>query len=297
MTLSTSVKLFMHQADLPLADHVRLVASCGFDGIEVLTHSDEDAATLDAAARAAGVRVPTVISQATFFSSPTSPSESAREAATEGLLDSVRTAQIVGAAVVMISPGAARDDLREEDAIELSYQSLRAGVTRARENGIVVAIENLWNGWLYSPADLARYADGLGVKVAFDVGNAARFGAPHHALRALGDRVVRVDLKDYRRSWFAQPARVYGDDASLREAWGPDGPWGALDALPFDGDVDWIALAAAMEEVGYDGWICAEHGPGGLEFLSDLASRMRRFATLKSDHEQRRIVRPSSREE
>jgi len=107
--------------------------------------------------------------------------------------------------------------------------------------------------FLLSPVEMRYFIDEVGspcVGAYVDVGNVVyTMGYPEQWLRILGERVVRVHWKDFKR-----------DVATL------DG----FCALG-DGDVDFAETLKACEEIGYDGPVVAEmipYAPGQLEATS-----------------------------
>ena len=71
----------------------------------------------------------------------------------------------------------------------------------ARDLKVIVAVEEVWNKFLLSPMEFARYVDEFEspwVKAYFDVGNVVFYGFPQDWIRTLGPRIVRVHLKDFR---------------------------------------------------------------------------------------------------
>ena len=71
----------------------------------------------------------------------------------------------------------------------------------AKELKVIVGMEEVWNEFLLSPLELARYCDEFNspwVKAYLDVGNMLFYGYPQDSIRTLGQRIVRVHLKDFR---------------------------------------------------------------------------------------------------
>ena len=59
---------------------------------------------------------------------------------------------------------------------------------------MVIAVEEVWNKFLLSPLEFARYVDELDspwVKAYFDVGNVVLYGYPQDWIRTLGPRIVQ----------------------------------------------------------------------------------------------------------
>ena len=65
---------------------------------------------------------------------------------------------------------------------------------------MIVAVEEVWNKFLLSPLEFARYVDELDspwLKAYFDVGNIVFYGYPQDWIRTLGARIAKVHLKDF----------------------------------------------------------------------------------------------------
>ena len=70
----------------------------------------------------------------------------------------------------------------------------------AEETGVRIALENVWNNFLVSPLETARYIDEFGTPLVcahFDVGNVLRYGWPEQWIRILGPRIFKLDVKEY----------------------------------------------------------------------------------------------------
>lgn len=99
----------------------------------------------------------------------------------------------------------------------------------------------MWNNFLISPLEMARFIDEVGserVGAYFDIGNVILFGESEHWIEALGKRIVRLHVKDFKRS--------VGTLA------------GFCDLMA--GDVNFPAVMEACKKIGYDGPITAEMG-------------------------------------
>jgi L-ribulose-5-phosphate 3-epimerase len=283
--LLKAVKLGMYANESSLAQRFDDLVSVGLDGVEIGVDDTTSPDSILAASGASGLQVPTLIAGGTFTNSLASADQHERRRAAESVLRAIDVAQIVGAGVVMVSPGWDRAELHPDATAAVVRDELGPTVAAAEAAGVTIAIENLWNGWLTSAADLARFVDSYEsdhVGVLFDSGNAARFSPPQHWVEILGRRVVRLDVKDYKNGWARKPASVYADDEALQASWGEGGPWGALDALPFQGDVDWPLLTGAIRRSGYDGWCCAEHGAGDLAWIAGFVAILDEFSALCS---------------
>ena len=126
-----------------------------------------------------------------------------------------------------------------DDAYRNGLQSLSELAPLARELGVTLAIENVWNDFLLSPLEMRAFIDAIGeprVGCYFDVGNVVLTGFPQQWIEILGERIARVHFKDFRRA--------VGTLAGFCDL-------GA-------GDVEFPAVIAALQSVGYSGPVAAE---------------------------------------
>lgn len=248
------------RSDLPLEGRFRLAAEAGFDGIEL--QADEtlvvDDARLRALAELARGTVPVCSLMCGGARKLGSPDEAERRAALEHVRRAIGAAATLGTDTLLVIPAYVDAQVTYEQAWERGQAGLRALLPVAEEHGVCLAVENVWNRFLLSPLEMARFVDELGhplVRSYLDVGNAVLMGYPEQWIATLGSRIRRVHLKDFRRAVGTLAGFV---------------PLG-------DGDVDWPAVMAALRRVGYDGWLTSETDPvrhlpdGG---VADLARRI-----------------------
>ena len=122
---------------------------------------------------------------------------------------------------------------------------------------MTIAVEEVWNKFLLSPIEFARYVDEFNtphLQAYFDVGNVVLYGFPQDWIRTLGERIKKVHIKDFK---------VEGS------GW----KWTNL----YDGQIDWPEVRKAFDEIGYAGWFTAELGGGDADYLRDVAKRMDRI--------------------
>lgn len=157
--------------------------------------------------------------------------------AAKKMLDAAR---IVGAERVLIIPGL----LTEQDDYEQTYCLVQSRLAQLCDYApeIDLAVENVWNGMLYSPMEMKRFVDEVGKKnlgIYFDIANARRFGYPQQWIRTLGRRIKQFHCKDYRMSL---------DNIN------------AFTNL-LDGDVNYPEVIRAIREMGLDPTLTVELTP------------------------------------
>ncbi len=138
---------------------------------------------------------------------------------------------------------------------EVAYDRALQGLTElapfAESHGVIIGVENIWNKFLLSPLEMRGFIDAVNspfVGVWLDVANMLMFGYPEQWIRILNARIKKVHFKDFRR--------------------GVNSLHGFVDLLA--GDVDWKAVRAALEAVGYSGWCNGEMCPTYKQYTSQM---------------------------
>lgn len=253
-SLKKAVKYAMVGGTGSVREKFDLVRECGFEGVELDSPLEIDRAAVVEASRASGVAVHGVIDSVHWQTRFSDPDPKTRESAVKALLGAIADARTYGASTVLVVPGAVRDAEKEnfQQVWERSQKEIAKAIPAARDAGVRIAVEVVWNDFLTTPADLVKYVDEFGDPVVgayFDCSNMIKYGvAPAEWIRKLGPRLLKVDFKGFSKA----------------RGWVPIG----------EGDEDWPAVLAALAEVGYTGWFTAEVEAGGRDHLRDVARRM-----------------------
>lgn len=240
------------------AEKFRLAKKCGFDGIEAGPMKDHKAAAERAKiAREEGTPIHSLLYG--WWPPFTNRDPKVVGKSIEAMENALRCARVMGADAVLLVPTRVTEDFSYQDAYKWSQEYVSRLIPTAEETRVIVAVENVWNKFLLSPIEFARYVDELKsrwVKAYFDVGNVIIYGHAHHWIRTLGKRLVKIHLKDFKRSGYQ---------------------WKNL----LDGDVNWPQVRKALDEVGFSGYMTAELGGGDEAYLTDVAKRIDRIIALK----------------
>lgn len=256
--LRKALQLGMLPKQLSDADKFKLAKKCGFDGIEASPMKDLDAARqLGKLARQAGVPIHSIVYGG--WGAPFSdPDPKVIEKGLAGMETALRSAKALGADTVLLVPAVVKENVSYDQAYKRSQRHIRKLLPLAEELGVVIAVENVWNKFLLSPLEFARYVDEFEspwLKAYFDIGNVILFGYSQDWIRTLGKRIVKIHLKDFKRSGYK---------------------WTNL----LDGDVNWPQVRRALDETGYDGFLTTELRGGNEVYLTDLAGRIDRFFAM-----------------
>ncbi len=269
---------------------LKKIKEAGLDGVEVNLMgvegpiiTREEAAKVRATAEKIGVRIHSVLRGWAEYNSPDPAKVKADQ---EYTMATMRAAQGYGADEILLVPGRIggmkmpdRDKFKVKfdpstghltqvaegdntpykdyiaahdkawDAFQVSVKEL---IPLAKETGVIIAIENVWNNMFLSPEIFTAFVDSFRsqwVKAYFDVANHLVYGPPPQDwIKVLGNRICKIHIKDYRLN-------------------PPDGnEWPSLRG----GNVDFPKVIAALKEVGYDGWLTVEGPPEDFRECSRL---------------------------
>lgn len=248
-----------------VAEKMKAVKEAGFEGVEMNSHMDQEEVLR--ARDENGLIIPSVCG-AHHWNKPLShPDPKVREEGLDALRQTLRDAKRYGASSVLLVPAVVNKEVSYDQAYTRSQAEIRKAVPLAEELGVKIAVENVWNQFLLSPLEAARYVDEFNSPAVgwhFDVGNIINYGWPEQWVRILGKRIQKLHIKEFSRK--------------RRDK---EGLWKGFDVPLLEGDDDWPTVMKALDEVGYSGWAMTEQGGGDtLEGLRDLANRLGRILSL-----------------
>jgi len=256
-----AVLISMLPKDLSYADRFALAREAGFDAVEMQTVAPaEEAHEVREASKQAALRIHSVMNADHWRFPLSSADRGVVDRSVAGMETSLRNAALWGADAVLLVPAVVDPETSYADAWRRSQRVLRERLLPlAKDLAVVIAVEEVWNKFLLSPLEFARYIDELEspwLKAYFDVGNVVFYGYPQDWIRALGARIAKVHLKDFQL-----------DRPSSRFAWKNLG----------EGDIDWPAVRRAFDDAGYRGVFTTELPPGDAAYLKDVSARVDRF--------------------
>ena len=238
-TLKKSVLINMLPKEMSYADKFKLALDAGFEGIEMQTVTDaKEAGEIKEASLKTRFRIHSVMNMGHWEWPFSSDNPEFIRKGNERMETSLRNAKLWGADTVLLVPGVVNAKTTIPQAWSRSQPHIKKLIPLAQELGVVIAIEPVWNKFLLTPYDTAKYIDEFKspwVKAYFDVGNVVMYGFPQEWIRHLNKRIAKFHIKDFKfetRQW-----------VPLRE-----------------GSIDWKEVRAAIGEIGYDGWITTEVG-------------------------------------
>ena len=183
------------------------------------------------------------------------PDPKVREESRKGLAQAMREAKGVGGTSVLLVPGRVKGEQETHQHVwDRSIEQIRKLIPLARELRIHILIETVWNGFCYKPEQFRDYIDAIDspwVQAYYDIGNMQKYGPSHNWIRVLGNRTLKLDVKD----------------------WGSKNGFCPLG----QGDVDWKKVRHELEQIEFKGWATREGNDGGVENTARLMNKLLAF--------------------
>lgn len=253
-SIRKAVLFSMLPANLGFRERFRMAREAGFEEVECPTMPDErQAEEAREAAEATGVRIHSVMNQAHWKFPLSSHDPAVVAESMRGMEISLRNARLWKADAVLLVPAVVNRETGYRDAWSRSQRQIRKLIPLAAELKVTIAVEEVWNKFLLSPLEFARYVDEFEsswVKAYFDIGNVVIHGYPQDWIRTLGNRIVKLHVKDFK---FANRDARF---VPLRE-----------------GEVDWPEVMKALQEIGYRGSATVELPGGDEAYLREVSRR------------------------
>ena len=247
-----AVKYHMVTEKLSALDKLKMLKDLGFDGVEPRAQLKP--------ADAARVRELAKASEATGL-----PIHGVINSSNPDISGAIDQAKLFGANSVL---HVVRYDRRigYMQNYKETQDIIRRAIDHAEKNEIQILVENVWASYLIEPLSMVRFIDELDspwVQVYFDVGNVVRWGWPQHWIEVLGQRVAKLDIKEYDLN--------VAMNEGMRKGFGM--PLG-------EGSVEWDKVRAELLKIDYRGWATAEVPGGDRKRLADIAAQMDRVLDL-----------------
>ncbi|WP_312096511.1 sugar phosphate isomerase/epimerase family protein [Niallia sp.] len=165
--------------------------------------------------------------------------EKVREQGRKVIEKQIELAAYIGADTVLVVPGLVNEETSYLDCYIRSQEELRKVLPLAEKQNVHIGIENVWNKFLLSPLEMARYIDEFHsdyMGAYYDVGNTLQFGYPEQWISILGERIRKIHVKDFKQS----VGNITGFVPLLA------------------GDVNWDKVFQALKQIGYKDTVTAE---------------------------------------
>jgi hexulose-6-phosphate isomerase len=242
----------------PILPDFEMLREAGFQGVELISPNRLDRDEVLRARDKTGLVIHGVSGSRHWQDTLSDPDPAVVERGLAAIRKEFEDCKAYGGTTVLVVPAVVKKDVSYRDAYTRSQANIRKLLPDAERFGIKIAIEEVWNKFLLSPVEFARYIDEFEspwVGAYFDVGNVVEYGYPQEWIRELGKRILKIHIKEYAK----------------------DKRFNYL--LGEGKEIDWDAVRQAILDVGYDGWITAEVPKRKLEEMKDVVARMDRVLT------------------
>jgi L-ribulose-5-phosphate 3-epimerase len=266
---------------MSLKECFQLCKDAGFDGVEVnyALEGDLSPQTNEAGikavgemARKIGIQISGVCSFLFWPYAFTHQDPERRKKGVELAQQMIRAARLLETENLLVVPGSVyapwipdEPAVPHDVALERATMAVKSLIPIAEKNRVSLNMENIFaNGFLHSPQEMNSFVDGFAsesVKVHFDTGNIMQYHFPEHWIPILGKRIKNIHLKEYSKKLHEFNLNAF--------------------RLLLDGTTDWPAVLAALDAVGYRGYLTFEyfnpfpHWPEAIVYhTSDALDRM-----------------------
>lgn len=262
--LKKAVKFGMIKVkDASIEEKFNLLKKLGFQGVELDSPSGVNKQEAVEASRKTGIDIHGVVISNHWNIRHSDPDPKVRAEALKHLIGALKDAKTYGASTVLLVPGKVTDPKTEnfDQVWERSTEQVKQAIPTAKELGVKIAIEVVWNNFLTTSDQLVKYVDQFNdpaVGAYFDCSNMIKYGEPSATwIRKLGKRMLKFDFKGYN---------------GKTNKWVPIG----------QGTEDWPEILKALDEIGYNGWATSEVSGGDEARLKEIAQQMNEVLGLKS---------------
>ncbi len=236
----------------PVVDHFQLLRDAGFEGVELISPNELDRDEVLKARDKTGLVIHGVSGSRHWKETLSDPDPAVVERGLVAIRQEIEDVKAYGGTTVLVVPAVVTPKVSYREAYARSQAAIKSILPFAEKAGVKIAIEEVWNKFLLSSVEFARYVDEFqspAVGAYFDVGNVVEYGFPQEWIRELGKRILKIHVKEYAK------------DKRFSYQLG-------------DGEINWPEVTKALVDIGYDGWITAEVNYGDLAKMKDVVKRM-----------------------
>jgi L-ribulose-5-phosphate 3-epimerase len=245
----------------------KAMKAAGFEGVEPMGGLDPQEVL--AALQETGLEAASVCCHTHWAKPLSDPNPGTRQIGYDGLIQSLKDAKVYGATSVLLVPGVAKNGVSYGDCFVRSVAEVKKAAVVAKDLGVKIAIENVWNDFITTPQQAVDYLDAVDSKWVgwhFDIGNVGRYSPAETWIPLLGKRILKLHIKEFNTKTMTTEKPGAGFGFKLME-----------------GDNNWPAIMKALDKVGYKGWGISEQSgsqANSVEAATDLAERMDKIFAL-----------------
>ena len=253
--------------------------SNGFDALELSVSSEGVINTSTSKAECeiirkkindSGVFVDSIATGMSWGVSPTSDDESIRKQSISLHQDAIKVASYLECKAILFVPGVVKSPIspeivRYDRALDRLREAINQCLPIAEDLNIDLCMENVWNGFFYSPIELRDFVDSFNsdrLGIYLDIGNLIGYQQyPPHWVELLNSRIKRVQIKDFQENFDWTGSFSFCDIGA--------------------GDVPWSETIAALNSIQYKSTIIAEMLPWDETILSRTSVAMDQIFNFK----------------
>ena len=217
-----------------------------------------------------GIFVDSIATGMSWGVSPTSDDESIRKKSISLHQDAIKVASYLDCKALLFVPGVVKSPIspeivRYDRALERLRKAINQMLPIAEDLNVDLCMENVWNGFFYSPIELRDFVDSFDssrLGVYLDIGNLIGYQQyPPHWVELLNSRIKRVQIKDFQENFDWTGSFSFCDIGA--------------------GDVPWRETIAALNSIEYNSTIIAEMLPWDDTILSRTSAAMDQLFNFK----------------
>ena len=253
--------------------------SNGFDALELSVSSEGVINTNTSKAECeiirkkindSGVFVDSIATGMSWGVSPTSDDESIRKQSISLHQDAIKVASHLECKALLFVPGVVKSPIspeivRYDRALDRLRDAINQWLPIAEDLNVDLCMENVWNGFFYSPIELRDFVDSFNsdrLGIYLDIGNLIGYQQyPPHWVELLNSRIKRVQIKDFQENFDWTGSFSFCDIGA--------------------GDVPWSETIEALNSIQYKSTIIAEMLPWDETILSRTSVAMDQIFNFK----------------
>lgn len=214
--------------------------------------TEEECRRIRAYADARGIGIRSLATGAYWSKSLGTGDEAIRAEALAFTRRYLQIANWIGAETVLVVPGAtcvkwdpSAPVIPYETVWRKSVESLNELLPLAERLNVNIALENVWGRFLFSPMEWRLYLDQFDsprIGMYFDMANCLLYAPAEDYIRTLGKRIKAIHIKNWTGEDCGGGLHGFGEDIAV-------------------GEVNFSAVRAELEKIGYTGPVSAEMIP------------------------------------
>jgi hexulose-6-phosphate isomerase len=247
-----------------------LELSVSNEGVINTNLSDSECSAIRQKINDSGVFVDSIATGMSWGISPTSDDAGVRKNSIKLHQDAIKVASHLDCKALLFVPGVVKSPIspeivRYDRALDRLREAINQMLPIAEDLDVDLCMENVWNGFFYSPIELRDFVDSFEsnkLGVYLDIGNLIGYQQyPPHWVELLNSRIKRIQIKDFQENFDWTGSFSFCDIGT--------------------GDVPWKETISALKSIQYKSTIIAEMLPWDETILSRTSAAMDQIFDFK----------------